>query len=131
MSVIDDAYSIARACRERAHAPYSGFLVGAAVVTRTGNAIYGGCNVENASYGATICAERGAVLGMVSAEGRQLIDHVIVVTDADPLALPCGMCLQVLAEFADPETRVHIADLDGVRHEYRFDELLPYSFRLT
>jgi cytidine deaminase len=97
----------ARAVRERAYAPYSRFLVGAALRTDSG-AVFTGCNVENASYGATICAERSAVLGMVasaerpssaSAVWRPRITAVAVFTDAPTLAMPCGMCRQVLAEF--------------------------------
>jgi cytidine deaminase len=87
----------ARAVRERAYAPYSGFLVGAAVRAENG-AIFVGCNVENASYGGTICAERSAVLAMVAA-GQRVIGSLAVFTDADTLAMPCGLCRQVISEF--------------------------------
>lgn len=87
----------AREVRERAYAPYSKFLVGAALRADDGR-IFGGCNVENASYGATICAERSAVLAMVAA-GQRRIAAIAVFTDAERLAMPCGVCRQVLCEF--------------------------------
>ncbi|HKO52010.1 MAG TPA: cytidine deaminase [Polyangiaceae bacterium] len=87
----------ARAVRERAYAPYSRFLVGAALRAESGQ-IFVGCNVENASYGATICAERSAVLAM-NAAGQRRISSIAVFTDADTLAMPCGLCRQVISEF--------------------------------
>ncbi len=128
MKTLDNALEAASRARQNAHCPYSGFSVGAAVKPREYDGLYGGCNVENASYGATICAERAAVLSMISDIGRQTIEYVVVVTDAEPLAVPCAECLQVLAEFSTPETEVHLADPRGVRHSYRFNELLPYPF---
>ena len=128
MKKLDHALEVASRARTNAHCPYSGFQVGAAVKSRRHDTVYAGCNVENASYGATICAERAAVLGMVSEIGRQTIEFVVVVTDADPLAVPCAECLQVLAEFSTPETEVHLADPKGFRHRYTFNELLPYPF---
>ena len=87
----------ARAVRERAYAPYSRFLVGAALRSDSGQ-VFVGCNVENASYGATICAERSAILAMIAA-GQRTIAAVAVFTDADTLAMPCGLCRQVISEF--------------------------------
>lgn len=87
----------ARDVRELAYAPYSRFLVGAALRTESGR-VFVGCNVENASYGATICAERSAILAMVAA-GERVIKGIAVFTDADTLAMPCGSCRQVICEF--------------------------------
>jgi cytidine deaminase len=86
----------ARAVRERAYAPYSGFRVGAAVETESGR-IFAGTNVENASYGATICAERAAVLGMIAGGERKIV-RVAVYAEGPGLTMPCGMCRQVLVE---------------------------------
>ena len=113
--------------RLQAYTPYSHFGVGAAIISTRGN-IYRGCNVENSSYGATICAERGAVMQAVAAEGEFKIDMVVVVTDDDPPAPPCAICLQVLAEFATPQTMVYLYDLQGRCVPYPFKELLPHPF---
>ena len=104
-----------------AYAPYSHFQVGAAVLAESGK-IYGGANVENASYGATICAERSAILAAVNAGERKLT--AIAVTET-----PCGMCRQVMREFCDPKTfRVIVAKSVEDYKEYTLDELLPESF---
>lgn len=120
------AHREAKVARKRAHAPYSGFKVGAALVTAKGR-VYCGCNVENASYGGTVCAERVAILKAVS-EGESDFHGILVVTDADRPAFPCALCLQTMAEFFRPQARIAIADLKGVVSEHRFDELLPKSF---
>jgi cytidine deaminase len=114
--------------REHAYAPYSGFKVGAALISSATGALYRGCNVENASYGATICAERNAVLQAVAAEGQISIDTLLVVTDAKPAAVPCAQCLQVLSEFCNAECKILLATLSGIVKSYRFDELLPHPF---
>ena len=104
-----------------AYAPYSRFHVGAAVLAESGK-VYGGANVENASYGATICAERCAVAAAVNAGERKLA--AIAVT-----ATPCGMCRQVLREFCDPKTfKVIVAKSADDYSVFTLDELLPESF---
>jgi homotetrameric cytidine deaminase len=114
--------------RKHAYAPYSDFKVGAAVVSAGSGSIYGGCNVENASYGATICAERGAVMQMVASEGKTRIAEILVSTDANHPAVPCALCLQVLSEFCSADTPVHIANLEVVVKSISFGELLPHPF---
>jgi len=116
---------IARAAREKAHAPYSKFKVGAALRTRDGE-IVTGCNVENASYGLTLCAERVAVFKAIS-EGIREFDAVAVVADSPRLAPPCGPCRQILWEFCG-DVWVHLEDLKGHRRTLRMSKLLPLPF---
>ena len=113
----------ARAARAKAYAPYSRFAVGAALLTRTGR-VYAGANVENASYGLSICAERVALFKAVS-EGEMEFEALAVVTERG--VSPCGACRQVLAEFG-LDTKVYIADLEGHVSEWTVRELLPNSF---
>ncbi len=115
----------ARAAALNAYAPYSGFRVGAAILTGGGK-IYAGCNVENASYGLTICAERNAAAAMVlgSSENRKIRLVAIVSPDASP-CFPCGACRQVLREFECEE--VVVEEAAGLRR-YAFEEILPHSF---
>ena len=120
------AHQAAVAVRNKAYAPYSNFRVGAAVITKTGE-IFAGCNVENASYGGTVCAERVAIWKAVS-EGYREFAAVVVVTDAAAPAVPCAQCLQVMAEFLPPTAQVHIGNLDSVRMSKRFQQLLPMPF---
>lgn len=96
-----------------AYAPYSGYHVGAALLTQEGN-IFVGTNVENSSYGATICAERGAIMQGIATEGPEMeIAAIAVVTASSPPAAPCGECLQVLVEFAPDEAEVLLANNKG------------------
>jgi cytidine deaminase len=115
----------ARAARRRAYAPYSGFRVGAAV--HAGGAVHAGCNVENASYGLTVCAERVAVAAAVAAGARRL-EAVAVASGTSPPTPPCGMCLQTLAEFAGPELPVRLVGPRGDAVDTRLGELLPRAF---
>ena len=116
----------AQVARQQAYAPYSGFTVGAAVLTSSG-AIYTGCNVENASYGLTMCAERVAIHNAVAAGEREVMAVAVV---SEPGATPCGACRQVLAEFApQPKVlRVIVVDGRGNERPYTLEELLPASF---
>lgn len=118
---------LARSVRENAYAPYSKFRVGAALRTANG-AVFAGCNVENATYGATLCAERAAVASMVAAGQRDIV-AIAVFTDAGSPAMPCGICRQVLMEFARPEALV-IAASPAERKEFALGSLLPHAFVL-
>ncbi len=131
MERIQSAFLAARDARLRAHAPYSRFQVGAAVAVASDDRVFVGCNVENASYGACICAERSAIMHMISVRGVGVIEHVVVVTAVSPPSVPCALCLQVIAEFATPETQIHLADLEGIKRTVSFGALLPEPFVLV
>jgi cytidine deaminase len=122
----------ASAARARAYAPYSRYRVGAAILTRSGE-VYAGCNVENATYGATLCAERSAVAAMVTGGGRDPVAVVVVTAGPRPGA-PCGICRQVLVEQAEDMKVVLVAEgRDGqvtARRTTRLARLLPEAFRL-
>ena len=117
---------LAYQARENAYAPYSHFQVGAALLCNDGTVVTG-CNIENASYGATICAERTAVVKAVSS-GVQQFQKIAIVCSEGTQAYPCGICLQVLSEFMS-EVQVLLEDSSGI-HEYQLVELLPKAFHL-
>jgi cytidine deaminase len=119
-------FAAARAAMRRAHAPYSSFPVGAAILTDSG-AIFAGCNIENASYPEGWCAETSAISHMVVAgEGR--IAEVLVVAEKMPGITPCGGCRQRLKEFGRADTLVHLCDESGVMQTVRLGDLLPMGF---
>lgn len=120
-----DLARFARKARRRAHAPYSRYLVGAALRARSGEIITG-CNIENASFGLTLCAERVAVFKAVS-EGFRKFDAVAVVVDSPRLGAPCGPCRQILWEFCG-DLWVHLENLEGRTRTLRLSELLPLPF---
>jgi cytidine deaminase len=122
----EELVTLAVEARQRAYAPYSNFPVGAALLGRSGR-VFTGCNVENASYPLTTCAERTAVTKAVS-EGEAGFEAIAVATATG--ATPCGACRQILREFAGPEgnLRVIVADLDGNSRTFTIDELLPVGF---
>lgn len=117
---------VAREALRNAYAPYSRFKVGCAVQSVSGR-VYAGVNVENASYGLTICAERNAIFHMVAA-GECRFRKLLVTADTPELVRPCGACLQVMAEFALPESRIIMAAQDGRMEEMLLSELLPLGF---
>ncbi len=119
--------SAASAAAERAYCRYSGYAVGAAIESESGR-IFSGSNVENASYGATMCAERSAIFGLISA-GERRIKSVCVYAPGEPMAMPCGMCRQVIAEFCT-DAPVLVAGPRGVLRR-SFALLLPEAFRLS
>ena len=119
--------SLARVVAKKAYAPYSNFRVGAALITDTGN-VYTGCNIENASYPATVCAEDVAVVKAIS-EGEKKIDVIAVAcidAKSDTALFPCGISRQRLAEF-DTEKVLVVGETDFT--EYKFEEVLPFNFK--
>ena len=126
-----EAHKIAVQSLQNSYAPYSGLHVAASLKLKGKSALVSGVNVENASYGGTICAERSAIVSAVSQLGSPLqIEFVVVISDLDrpePIP-PCGMCLQVLQEFADPDFDVYLGDTKEIKKVYKFSELLPLAF---
>lgn len=118
---------ISEKAQEFAYVPYSKFKVGAALLCRDGS-VYTGCNIENATYGATNCAERTAVFKAVS-EGKRDFTAIAITSSGKDLTFPCGICRQVLSEFA-PEIKVILEDEKGELHTFMLPELLPHSFTL-
>lgn len=122
---MDPLVAAALAVRENAHAPYSAFRVGAAVEDAAGG-IHTGCNVENATYGLTVCAERVAVFKAISEGARQFV-RVAVVADTATLTPPCGACRQILWEFCG-DVELILANLQGQTESLRLKDLFPRPF---
>ena len=122
----EDLRSAAREVRENAHAPYSGFKVGAAVRTVSGR-IFGGCNVENVAYPEGTCAEAGAIAAMIAAGETAFVEAYVIAGSPTPVT-PCGGCRQKLAEFGQGDARVTMATLLGVEEVMTMAELLPGAF---
>lgn len=111
---------------QNAYNPYSHYAVGCVLIADSGKE-YVGCNVENASYGATLCAERVA-LGTAISQGERAFKEIVLVASGESLPIPCGICRQVLAEFGD--IKVVAINCRGDRQEYMLHELLPMAFKL-
>ena len=127
-----DLMAAAETALEKAYAPYSKFRVGAAILTEAGN-VYSACNVENVSYGLTVCAERNAIGRAIAEEGPALRITALAIANRDATGVsipcsPCGACRQVIAEFADPKSTVLYQGEDGII-ETTAGELLPDGFR--
>ncbi|WP_186577768.1 cytidine deaminase [Aquibacillus kalidii] len=116
----------AKEIRERAYVPYSKFPVGAALLTKSGK-LYLGCNIENAAYPVSLCAERVAIFKAIS-DGETEFEQLAVVADTDRPVSPCGSCRQVMSEFFDKKMEVHIGNLKNDLKTMTTEELLPYSF---
>ena len=122
------AYKQALEAQKNAHAPYSNYQVGACLKLKGKDEYYAGCNVENASYGGTVCAERTAIFSQVAALGKNDIEFIVVVTNDSPAAPPCAFCLQVMSEFFQKQTPVFLGNKEGLEKKYLFNELLPLPF---
>lgn len=126
MKEIQKTYEAAIAARKNAYAPYSKFLVGAAILLDNGEVV-GGCNVENASYGGTICAERTAFCSAVAQFGGKIKPKAVVIV-TEPEAVPCGLCLQVMAEFCDFNMPIYFSTPKKMGTKRELRELLPHPF---
>jgi cytidine deaminase len=118
----------ARDAQQHAYAPYSKFLVGAALLTEEGR-IFGGCNVENATFGATICAERTAVASAICHGARQF-SKIVIVSNSDEPVMPCGICRSVLFEFS-PDMEIIAVSGSGQQERTKLSEIYPKGFRLS
>lgn len=123
----DDLYPAARAVRERAYAPYSGYMVGAALRDEHGT-VHVAANVENAAYPQSQCAEASAIGVLVAAGGRKITEVCVVADERNGLPTPCGACRQRLREFAPLQVPVHLSGLAGVIRTVTLADLLPLSF---
>lgn len=115
--------------RDHSHSPYSHFKVGAALQLKGVNEPVTGTNVENASYGATICAERSAIFRAVAEHGKLKPEFLVVATTEKKSTIPCASCLQVLAEFCGDKMPIYLGNKNGVQQEYILKDLLPKPFR--
>ena len=120
--------TLAEAMKQKAYAPYSNFPVGAALLCEDGG-VFTGCNVENATYGACICAEQTAIVKAVS-EGQQSFRTIAIAANSEEYCLPCGICRQIMSEFA-PNLEVICANKHGENKSYKLDELFAQPFRLN
>ena len=126
MTSNNELWEQACAVRTQAYAPYSKFLVGAALMADDGST-YVGCNVENAAYPQGTCAEAGAIAAMIASGGRK-ISKIVVVADGEFLVSPCGGCRQKLREFCHDDVPIFFANLSGIQQETTMGQLLPSSF---
>ncbi|MBE6448246.1 MAG: cytidine deaminase [Alphaproteobacteria bacterium] len=126
MNNTTNLFSLATKAAQKAYCPYSKFAVGSAILSTNGN-FYFGCNVENISYPVGTCAEAGAISAMI-ANGDTSIAEILIYADSQELISPCGACRQRIAEFATPQTLIHVANKQGTIKTYNITELLPHSF---
>ena len=122
----------AKEASKKSYSPFSKFAVGACVLTGSGK-IYSGCNIENSSFGMTICAERCAIFKAIS-EGEREFEHIVVCGGPSLESLehctPCGYCRQFMNEFVDQDFKIYLLEPDNTVSEYKIDDLLPHSFKL-
>lgn len=126
---VEQAHQAALSCRSHSYSPYSGFAVGAALKLRGNDQPIAGCNVENASFGGTICAERVALHAAVALNGKLDPEFIVVVTGEAKATVPCALCLQTLAEFCGDDFVIYLGNEKAILHQYTLSELLPHPFR--
>lgn len=126
---VEKAHKTALLYRGRSHSPYSKFAVGAALKLKGVDTPVGGCNVENASFGGTICAERVAFLTAVAEYGSLKPEFLLVVTEEAKATVPCALCLQTLAEFCADDFVIYLANHEKVLRQVKLSDLLPEPFR--
>lgn len=130
MDIVQEAYNLAKETREKAYAKFSGFQVGAAIKVKGHDKLFTGCNVENSTYGLTICAERTGIVKMISElGGSPEIEFVVVIADTEEATPPCGLCLQSINEFASDDTKLYLSNLNGIIKELAFKEAFPMGFK--
>lgn len=125
---LNHAHKLAVQAQARAYAPYSKFRVGSALKIKGKEQWVQGCNVENSSYGGTVCAERISVFSAVSQHGENDFEYIVLVTDTKEGDLPCAMCLQILSEFVGPDFPVYSGNKEKIVKKFLFKELLPHPF---
>ncbi|MDR1026604.1 MAG: cytidine deaminase [Lactobacillus sp.] len=126
MTHTDKLFELAVKARKNAYAPYSGFKVGASILSDKNN-YYAAADVENISYPCGACAETGAISAMISA-GDKKIKEILVIADGKDLITPCGACLQRIKEFSTSKTLIHLASLKGVQKTFKVSDMLPHAF---
>ena len=119
--------NMAQQAAANAHAPYSNFKVGAAILT-SNEKLYSGCNVEDISYPIGTCAEEAAIAAMIT-DGEYLISKILIYADSHTLITPCGACRQRISEFADDNCLIILANKNGIKETHSIDELLPHRFK--
>ena len=125
---INVAYKSALKAQAASYSPYSKFPVGSAIKFKNSDELSLGCNVENISFGGTICAERSAVVSHVSKHGKSEVEYAIVVANTKEATLPCALCLQVLAEFTGEDFPIYMGNQTSLLKVMNFRELLPHNF---
>ena len=126
--VVGNAYKQAIKAQSNAYAPYSNFFVGAAIKLKGIEKVITGCNLENASYGATVCAERGAIQAANTEFGKPDIEFIVVVSNTEPAIGPCALCLQVISEFAQKDLPIYLANKNEIQKVITFGDLLSSPF---
>tara|TARA_B110000908_G_C9976580_1_gene323586 strand:- start:51 stop:473 length:423 start_codon:yes stop_codon:yes gene_type:complete len=125
---IEKAYKEALIAQANSHSPYSNFPVGAAIKFKDIKELAVGCNVENISFGGTICAERSAIVSFISKNGKKDIEYAVVVANTKSATLPCAFCLQVMSEFTNEDFPIYMGNQTALLKKLTFKDLLPHSF---